>query len=214
MTAGAKGTTTMLAQSMEALAKQLLAEGKIDQEGADALAKLANLTHGIARIESAVETTMQNSGGIANAALSAPVEFEGRTYTSVSELTDLIKTGQQNPDGSYPMGSKMTELFDAYSQLWPAGVMKDPQVSAILDVYVHEAASIADSNRVIVDQMHNGFGSPDQFRTQLSSQMSKVGYQDTAKLLAEKSGSSVTHTDAAQICTTGNNTDNGSSCRP
>lgn len=212
VTAGANGTTTLLAQSIEALAAQLKADGKIDEAGANALTKLANLAHGIARLEFVVEDTMQKSGADVNAALNSPVEFEGQTYGKVADLTALIKTGSRNPDGSYSRGSKINEFYETYSKLWPAGVMKDPQVAAILEVYVNEVASIADSNRVVIDQMNNGYGTPEQYRTQMSTHMSGIGYNDTARLLREKSGSTVTHADAVKICTTGSNSDTGSNC--
>jgi len=71
---------------------------------------------------------------------------------------------------------------------------------------------LADSNRVVIDQMNDNYGTPDQYRAQMARYMGTIGYNDTASKLSEKAGSAVTHVDSAQICTTGGNNDAGTNC--
>jgi hypothetical protein len=212
-TIGANGTTQLLASSLEELAAQLKAEGKVDQTGSDAILKLANLAHRIASIESVVEGAMAKAGGDRQAALNMPVVFDGKSYAKVTDLTATIQTGSQLSDGSYNFGPQTKEFYDAFSALWSAGVMNDPKVAGIIDVYTHEIANLADGNRVVMTQMANSYGTPDAYRTQLANYMNSIGYNNTASKLSEKTGSAVTHVDSAAICTAGGRTDSGTNCK-
>lgn len=212
MTVGANGTTDMLASSLEALAQQLLASGEISESGSNALLNLANIAHRQAAIARLVEDVMSVGGSNTQGALVSTIQFEGKTY-KLDELAGLIATGTANADGTYPYGPEIAKFWQAYQDLWPAGAMTNSTAAGIVDVYVHEIANLADSNRVVISKMTTGYGgTPETYRQTQAEYMQSIGYDNTATLLKNKTGAAITHNDSAKICTTGGNYDSGQQC--
>lgn len=213
MTVGANGTTDMLASSLEAMAHQLLAAGEISESGSNALLKLANLAHRQAAIARVVEDAMSKGGSNTQATLDSTVQFEGKNY-KLADLAGLIATGPPQSDGSYHYGSEISHFWKAYQDLWPAGAMTNSTAEGIVDVYVHEIANLTDSNRVVIYNMGTGYGgTPDTFQQTQAEYMQSIGFENTAALLKNKTGATITHLDSASICTTGGNRDSGTQCQ-
>ena len=210
---GANGTVDMLAGSLETLAGQLVAQGKISQSAGDALVNLANISHRQAAIAAVIDSAMKAAGSDTNAALASRVTFEGKSY-SVEELSAQIATGSANSNGSYNYGSEISKLWSSYTGLWGAGAMKDPASAAIIDGYVHEIASLTDSNRVIISKMEQGYGgTPSSFRDSQASYLQSIGFNSTATLIKTSgSASGAVGSDASGICKAGGSTDNGQKC--
>lgn len=209
---GVNGTVEMLASSIEAMAKHLLAEGKIDESGSNALINLANLAHRQAAISAVVDNAMAQGGSDTKGVLASNVQFEGKSY-KLSDLAGLIATGSATSSGNYNYGPEIAKLWSAYGGLWDTGAMKDPTSAAIVDAYVHEIANLTDSNRVVLSKMETGYGgTPDSYRQSQAEYLKSIGFSNTAALLKEKTGSQVTHQDATGICDTGGNQDSGTKC--
>lgn len=211
-TVGANGTVELLATSIKAMATQLLAEGKIEESGANALINLANLAHRQAAIAAIVDQAMQNAGGDTSAVLAMTVQFEGNAYR-LPDLANLIATGSANPNGTYNYGLEISKFWNAYTGLWDAGAMKDPVAAGVVDTYVKEIANLTDSNRVILYKMSTGYGgTPDVYRKSQAEYLQSIGFGNTAQLLENHTGSQVTHQNAAGICGTGGHRDSGRQC--
>lgn len=81
-TVGANGATSMLADSLLSLAKQLKAEGSIDESTYNDIVKLANQGHSIAQIEAALETSIKAAGTEGGGVYgSAGIQFSDSTYS-------------------------------------------------------------------------------------------------------------------------------------
>lgn len=211
-TVGANGTTDMLASTLEGLAVQLVADGKISQTGGDAIMRLANLAHEQAGITQVIEQTMQQCNCNAQTALKTDVIYNGQSY-KLSDLANLISTGSETASGTYNYGPEAAKFWSAYTNLWPAGAMKDPTSAAIIDSYVHQIANLSDTNRVILYKMNTGYGGePADYRKSQADYMQSIGYGNTAELLQSKTGAAITNLDAKGICTTGGNRDSGAHC--
>lgn len=196
--AGANGTTTIMANTLEALAKQLLDAGEISQTQYNGLIDLANQGHGIANLEKVLED------GAAKAASSKEykamkLEYNGK-LSSPSVLADALgyDTGGYEPGTvSDPFDTRsaygpLKNFLKTYDNLNSNGALTDPAVQEVVSSLVGQIAFLSEVSTCMAWQAASGEFTPAQFTSQTISEM--------------------THVKSLGICEAGNGKDNGIQC--
>jgi hypothetical protein len=208
-TLGANGATTIAADKIIAVARELKAQGKITDAQYNLLMKLANQGHRLGAIEKLIEDVGMDATNIRTYNFTT-VTFEGRRYT-VEELGDLI--GYRPPSGSkysssgrayttmprdllnpaYGAQRESQAFIDLYSQVERSGVLSDPTVKQIISQLSSEIIFLSEA----VDQAKG-----------LAFAAGDINPGDIQASVV----STVTHANSAQICATGNGKDTNNYC--
>lgn len=197
-TAGANGTTTMLADSIQVIGAQAFAAGTITEAQYNSLVALANQAHRIARVEQALENAA-SSATSSEAFSNTSIMFDGKTY-SPSELRQLIGygNGSNSPNAvanhlTDPTAYPETAAFQAlYSQALQSGALNEPSMLNTVQSLSDQVAFLSDVTTISTINILTNTIMPDTLT------------QDMASL--------VTHSNAIDICATGNGTDIGVVC--
>ncbi len=198
-TLGANGTTTILANSLEALIKQLVASNELDRTQAQSLISLANKGHSIAKLQKLTEDTISNTRTIdeyreimesnPNVTL-----FDGNRYLHLLGHYDMNAEDPLQPGiGAY---GATGEFLNAYHAAVASGALNDPAVRAVVDTLARKISNLSATSNFTFVALAN--------RQILQSEVSS----NIAKNIAK------THDKSAQICTTGNGQDSGTQCSP
>jgi hypothetical protein len=198
-TLGANGTTELLAQKLETLAKTLLADGQITQAQSDLLMQLANQGHSAAQIEGLVESYV-NAGGPAKAG--ATIQYDGQAYTPL-DLTKLVGYQTYGPlNGPNPLtpskdsGAVMAKFQTLYQQVQTSGLLSNPDVKAVVDNAASQIVMIGE----LVDNSYYEYQ-----QNQLKTKQPDFFEQSLA--------STATNLKSADICSSGNFKDTLTMCQ-
>jgi len=199
-TAGANGATDSLASSMEALAKQLLASGKISQDQANLIQQLAQAGHDMAGAEAALQSAVKSGSGT--------VTHNGQTY-AVADFQ--AQFGFDNGVGinaasSMSSSSAMAQLqpfMNLYDKVQASGALSDPTTASVVTNISKQIASLSDLAK------WNTTTSELDLSYAYVTAMGQVGVTD-----APTSISDATHGGSTVICGAGAGTDSGTSCTP
>jgi Flp pilus assembly pilin Flp len=151
-TAGANGTTTMLADNLTKLAKEQLAAGLITEAQASTLFKLANQAYHLAEAEAAIEKVAQGKNLSKEAFDSSTVTIDGK-QTTVKALLDSLGFSQAYDRGllADPLNAmdyaheEMATLLTLYNQAQASGALSNPAIKAQVQASTNQIASIADA---------------------------------------------------------------------
>lgn len=207
-TVGANGTTELLAQSLKQMAQQLVEQGDISQDDANAVNNLANYAYQMAALEKFIADKTASANGDVSLLANTPVTYNGATYPSLQELSRQLGA---TPEGNY--GPMMAQLWDYFGEVSNMpGFYSSPELLGTVNALTAEIHHLGNANSWALDDMV-AYPSPEKkLNAQLSSYMTNNGYDNTAAKLQSSTGAQVTATDAADICTTGGQSANGASC--
>lgn len=189
-TAGANGTTVLLADSIQAMADQLLELEEITPEQRNLLAAIANQGHRLAQIESLVEKAAVGSAD-KGAFLSTAIEFDGKLYSNPYDLAELVGTHEKQ-DNAARMGSEMQRFWDLYEGLYDTPLAKNDTVIKLLYGLGKQIDTVADAHETSVFHIARG-----------TATLEELLQMQTSNLTAE---------DSTAICETGQGQDNGIHC--
>jgi hypothetical protein len=201
ITAGANGTTTLLSNQIESLAKQMLANGEITQDEYTSIAQLSNQGHKIAEIEKLLQDVLQlkDPAKIRNAS----IPYDGKLY-SIQELAGQIGYKAINDKNFWDPNSPSALLNTMYQQLSNTA-LKDPKANATVKDLILKISAISDGVQVYTVNIIEGDG-------QMTLQ---EGINNALATVPGISDASIkTHTYSSEICTTGGNSDSGTHCTP
>lgn len=194
LTAGANGTTSLLANQLQAIAKQLLDGGEIDQAQHTGLIGLANQGHRLAEILKLAESTATTAS--TNSFHSSNVVFDGKTM-NVNKLAALVGDQKWTHAPSLTQSSvnedapELMTFINLYIAAENNGTLADPAVKTVVESLSSQIVSINYA-------MWNGMGAIE----------SGLPPAELTKNVA----SQLTHQNSAGICTTGNAQDSGIHC--
>jgi polyhydroxyalkanoate synthesis regulator phasin len=200
-TLGANGTTTILANSLEALIKQLVANNEIDVTQAQDLINLANQGHTIAKMQKLTEAAIAKARTIE--------EYRAiiQNDSSIS-VNDINGSVYSHPLGGYAADEKTLDplqsdtvswdetgvFLKAYHKAVASGALNDPAVRAFVETLTRKISELSSMSSYYFMALANGEISPSEVNGNI------------AENIAE------THDKSAQICTTGNGQDSGTQC--
>ena len=145
-TTGANGTTKLLAKHLEALAEQLLAQGKITEAQNESILRLANQGHYIAEIERLIEQAITSQ--------QSTVMFEGKTYELRAIASQIAFTnrgplhfaeGDILSEYTAYQQPEMTKFVALYQDVMSSGIASDPLVATTIQSAATQIANIAES---------------------------------------------------------------------
>jgi polyhydroxyalkanoate synthesis regulator phasin len=190
-TLGANGTTTVLSDTLESYAKELLAAGEITQEQANLFNQLANQGHRMAAIEKALENAIETGA--------EKVTFDGKT-DYVFEFSQVI--GWKGGAGIQPnllepllvseQSPEMKVFTDQYRALLNSGALDNPAIRERTHQLAIDIANLSENLEASMIDYEKGSASKGNLRDIMAS-----------KLTNEKS---------AVICGTGGGVDSGTHC--
>jgi hypothetical protein len=193
-TAGANGTTDLLANNLESLAEQLLKSGEISQTQYNSLITLANKGHELAVVEGKFEQIAAESAS--GYEMEKAIEQDstlgywhrGRFYYNLSYLEgDNDPTTLRDPL-TEPAKSYIQEFLDVYRSTLKNGSLQDPSVEQVVSNLVANIAYLANVVGGTSGQVATGQFPPDQMASYMM------------------------HQDSTGICAAGNGTDSGFQC--
>jgi hypothetical protein len=199
-TLGANGTTTLLANQLAMLARQLLMEGKVDTEQYNAIMALSNQGHRMAMIEGKVEEAMQLSRGNNTQFNTLSVNVDGKVYSAIDAALILgysnvgaeTLASENLLNTHFEGGSELNRFLSLYHQVEAMGLMSDPSVKATIDSAAWQIVSVG--------ELMEG----------------NVWYYSTGVLKEQDVRNSIVkgavHLESARICTAGDFKDNGVMC--
>lgn len=198
-TAGANGTTTQLAGSLESLAQALLSAGEITEAEASGLKDLANIGHRMAGMQKVIEESL-SLAETGNEFYTMDVAWEGKTIAMSSlsgqmdfeQVTGDWRVDISNPDSLPGAGPEMQKFLKTYQQIESSGLMQDPAVFAQVNDLAAKIVSLAETTEHAVSITDTKNTSP-------------TGISD---IIVSKT----TDIYSAEICTTGGNRDSGQKC--
>jgi hypothetical protein len=194
LTSGANGTTTVLANNIQAVAAQKMAAGELSQAQYNALVDLSNQGHTLADIAKVLESNV--TSGISP---DTPVLFQGKMVTiqhlyesigyNYNSRSDPLPVNPLEANGAFPELDKFMSLYRSASQ---SGALSDPAIQTT----VHEAASQIALINMSLDQA-------------TGAQL----YGSAQNSLTEQIASKLTNSKSAIICNAGNGKDSGTNCQ-
>jgi hypothetical protein len=200
-TAGANGATDSLASSMEALAQQLLAAGKITPSQANLIQQLAQAGHDMAGAEAALQGAVKSGSGTVN--------YNGQSYAVADFQAQFgFDNGVGNVAGSSAMNSsaamaQLQPFMSLYDQVQASGVLSDPTTAAVVTGISQQIASLSDLAK------WNTTSSNLDLSYAYVTQMTSIGVTNVPTSI-----SGATDAGSAVICGAGAGTDSGTSCTP
>jgi hypothetical protein len=198
-TLGANGATDMLANTMQAMADQMLANGTISREGHAHLTALSNQAHYIASIEKALEQAATQASN-RDEYNDTPILFNGKTYPSPQELRMLI--------GYYNGSHDLNDITDPMNDSTAA-----PETAAFQTLYKQALQSDALKDPVALQTI--------QTLSKQVALLSSVSSVATVKIvtaeipptdMVQYMAGDISHEKSGGICKTGNGEDNGVTC--
>lgn len=197
-TAGANGTTGILASTIEQAAKQLLDAGSIDKSQYNSLIALANQGHRIGSIEKALEDVAA-SFKPGQSVLQTRLTIDGKTRI-VDDLIETIgyNTGEDdlttdiNPMSDTRANAETGKLLKLYQASLSNGSLNDPNARQLVSGLVSQIAYLAEVATDTVRGLDTGEAKASNFLDVMASQ--------------------TTHADSMGICATGNARDSGVTC--
>lgn len=205
-TAGANGTTTLLANSIEQIGKEQLASGQIDEKQYNQLIALANQGYRLAAIQAAIETAVANTRKTGFLFKNVMVTVDGKTQPiidwcrsigfSAAYEKGLLPDPLTNPD--HP-GKELQQFLELYNQAQSSGALSVPTIDSAVTTMSTQIATISDSVFfAAVDILRS-----DITNTAFSSNM--------ADRLLKLDASTQTDQNSGKICTVGNGKSNSNS---
>lgn len=219
---GANGTTDLLSMQLTALSKQLLAEGKIDEAGANLLQALANGGHEVASAEKALEDAYLSG--------SSTVSYQGKSYP-ITEFTSKQMSFSIFPNGSNipvvtentilnstkggDLGPVMGNFIGLYQDALKNKALQDPAVRQQVSDLVVKIAAIEAAVGFGTESIYGEkkSGTPDQqLKNMTVSMLKDLGQVDD--IHSPNYGSTMTHGNSASICVAnGKGNDTGTHCK-
>jgi len=199
-TAGANGATDSLASSMEALAAQLLADGKITQDQANLLQQLAQAGHDMAGAEAALQNAVNSGAGT--------VTYNGQTYAVADfqaqfGFDNSIGINAASTMNSSAAMAQLQPFMSLYDQVAASGILSNPDVGGVVTDMSKQIASLSDL------QKWNTTTSATDLTSAYVTAMGQVGVTDSSGTIA-----GATNAGSGVICGTGGGADSGTSCSP
>jgi hypothetical protein len=190
-TVGANGTTDLLASSLETMAGQMLADGKIDQNQANVIQQLANEAHHLANIQKTLEEDTTRNGKDTAAFKTTPVTVDGTTYANAYEAA--LSIGYND---AHQRGAELQRFWDLYTQVTSKTYMWPPELKEVLQYHATAVNDLSDSMRVAMRNMIKYHAiTPAEINDQIADTLTK------------------THKQSASICTMqAGNRDTGVHC--
>jgi polyhydroxyalkanoate synthesis regulator phasin len=197
-TLGANGTTTILANSLEALIKQLVANSELDRAQAQNLMTLANKGHAIAKAQKLTEEAILNTRTseefmtILESDPSLSLNINGTVYHSLG--------GYSYNDSSDPLQPDLTswgatgDFLNAYHAAVASGALNDSAIRTVVDTLARKISILSISS----------------VSTFISFSGDEISQSEVSGNIAENVAK--THDKSAQICTTGKGQDSGTQC--
>jgi Flp pilus assembly pilin Flp len=204
-TVGANGATTVLADSIAAIAGQLKAAGDITDTQYNALINLSNQGHNLAHIERQIEDIVATSSSTTevitrfsnNSDITSKDDSSNNSY-----YFTIGYTSENNSDGntievtaplSTSQANDSTRAFlQAYDQAVKSGALSDPGIMALISGLTSNIGTMSHMVSASSGQIAWGELAMDQQTKVIASQLM--------------------HEDSAIICVTGSGTDSGVSC--
>lgn len=197
-TAGANGGTETLASAMAAYIQQLKDQGVLTPEQLSLLSQLANAGHDLANAEKALNDAVKGGQGT--------VTYNGQTYT-VADFQQQFGFNNNvginaatSMDASAAMG-QLAPFMNLYQQAQSSGALSDPAVESQITYLSKQIAALSDLAK------WNTTSSATDLSYGYVTAMQQVGIPD-----APPSISDATHSNSADICTTGTGKDSGTNC--
>lgn len=209
---GANGATDQLASTMKAYVEQLLADGKLTDDQASILTRLANEGHALAGAEKLLEdATMSGSSNIT---------FNGQTY-SVADFSEMfgVDPGKGIAATAKNMSSADAKalsapFIDLYNQAKSSGALSDPAVASVIDSLSGQIYVMSDLAKWNAKGVANGSISKDAYFRDMSYGYVTAIQQTGVSDVPAQAISDTTHGNSSQICATGAGTDSGTNCKP
>jgi hypothetical protein len=203
-TAGANGSTEILASQIDSTAALLLSQGKIDQAQYDILMKLANQGHQVAQIQSMISDALRLSNGSYDQFANTKFDWNGQSYTAI-ELTKLIGFNGPTPEyfGNHDILASgasaepaMATFLNLYKQAASSGALTDPAAKSTIDSASAQIAGLGEVTENVMQGLAGG------------------EYSTADQVMKTKEAAMTTTMDARKVCTTGDFQDNGVLCTP
>lgn len=210
MVSGANGATDQLASTMKAYVEQLLAEGKLTDDQASILTRLANEGHALAGAEKLLEDATLNG--------SSTVNYNGQTY-SVTDFTEMF--GVDPGKGIAATAKNMSAadakalsapFVDLYTQAKASGALSDPAVASVIDSLSGQIYVMSDQAKWNAKGVANGSIPKENYFQDMSYGYVTAMEQTGVSNLPPGAISSATHGNSSQICSTGAGSDSGTNC--
>jgi hypothetical protein len=209
---GANGATKELASKMTAYASQLLAEGKLSEEQADMISRLANEGHKLAIAEKLLED--------AYARKSDSIVYGGQTYTRAAfgELFGFnrlhgIVGSATSMESQMTNAKPMTASFlTMYNQAKDAGALSDPAIARTIENLSTQITVTSDLLKWNLEEADKSGRSMQDYQSRLGMGYVTALYQINLPDLAAEAASDLTHEDSRDICRTGGGQDQGRQC--
>jgi len=206
-TAGANGTTRILAGTIEAIAQQLFDAKEISQQQYDILMQLANKGHEMAEVERLLEGAIASVNGDTSKLDGMKLEFQGKTYEAGElyrwvgesganinspELESMETVGGEQP------GKLASEFLALYEKaLGTGGTLDDPLVKATINSLSLQIIATGENfDGLIHDSLNNERDLPNEDN------------------LNKELASEITDYSSSEICAAGDFKDSGTMCQP
>lgn len=213
MVSGANGTSELVLANLEAITKDLLAKGEIDQQTADILVKLANKGHQMAQAEKLLEDAMKNSNGNAQAFNQATVTFNNQSYSTYELAGQLQLVNDANgalvPNSTNSLMSQFQNLSDQAT-----GNIQDSQTQQLVGTLSNQIAVLADGTENATHSVNRGEYAPtlDAFYQDVASSVNGLDPSNGKYPTQLDPASVTTSQDSATICNIGGVQDTGTHC--
>jgi hypothetical protein len=201
-TAGASGTSTVLANLLMAYGQQLTAKGRITTKQGNMIQQLANKAHKMADMQLAAETLAKqlqlDSAHLPDQWLNnKSIRYDGVTYQSSFAFVELFDvTSGTDAQGLQNAGPVLKDFFALQKQLTDGGLdWTTPEGQ----FFQHLSANIIST----VDGTANSWFA-----------LNHITLWDNDNPLATDQASKTTHGDAAGVCGVGSGQDTGVQCNP
>lgn len=190
-TAGANGTTEIMADRIEVLAHEKLAQGEITQAQYNQLVALANQGHRLGALNKLAEEFVANASPGTNFK-DQTVIFDGKRYT-LSEFTSLFGFHQPYEEGmlTSPLdagkfaNTEMSTFIRFYDQAVANGALADPATQVEVKKLSADIASINDSVLFALDDLaFEAKIQPQEFTTSI---VSRIAGMDAPQSTNQKS---------------------------
>lgn len=204
-TLGANGTTKLLSKQLVALARQLLAEGKISQPQSDIIMRMANQGYRMAEIESVIEDAARMANGDMDKLKSLTFQFQGEAANAYDLASKLgfnakIPKDYANVNILDDYGNaqfEMASFLNFYQQAQDSGLMTDPDVRATIESAATQIANTGESVESIL------------YTALVKGKGTIPSYED----FKNKVASNATSMNSSRICTAGKFKNDGVSCQ-
>ncbi|WP_303675104.1 hypothetical protein, partial [Vampirovibrio chlorellavorus] len=201
-TLGANGTTTILANSLEALIKQLVANREIDGKQAQDLINLANQGHMLAKLQKHTEAAI--------AKVRTPQDYQAIIQNDSRIAVNDVSGIYSHPLGGYAADEKTLDPLQSDTVAWDAtgdfleayhaavasGALNDPAVRVVVDTLTRKISELSSMSSYFFMALANGEISPSEVNRNIAESVSE------------------THNKSAQICNVGEGQDSGTHCSP